>query len=63
MGKRRVASVEALPSGPLFHVIRRDFYGDPGKQVGANISKDRAEEYVQEMQDCGEQAAFEIVRA
>lgn len=62
MGKRRVAEVETPPSGPLYHVIRRDYFGDPGKQVGSNVSKERAEEYVEEMQGC-ERADFEIVRA
>lgn len=62
MGKRRVAEA-AESAGPLYNVLRRDFYGDPGKQVGCNVSRERAEEYVKEMEECGERAEFEIVRA
>jgi hypothetical protein len=48
---------------PLFNVVRRDYYGDPGKQVGSNLSKERAAEYVKDRQQEGEKCSYEIEQA
>lgn len=45
---------------PLFHVIRREYFGDPGSQVGSNVTKERAASYVKEMQQA-DRAHYEVV--
>lgn len=63
MARKKNVDAEAPAHGARYNVIRRDFLGDKGKQVGCNVSKDRAEEYVKEMQEAGEQGDFQIVKA
>lgn len=45
---------------PLFHVIRKEYFGDKGSQVACNVTKERAEEYAKEMQ-AADRAAYEVV--
>ncbi len=64
MGRRRVVAPEEAPArGALYHVIRFDHAGDTGHQVGSNISRDRAEEYVAEHRAADPTKGYEIVKA
>ncbi len=64
MGKRRVVEPgEAAARGPLFNIIQFDHAGDTGQQVGSNVSRDRAEEYVAEHRAADPTKGFEIVKA
>jgi hypothetical protein len=44
-----------------YNVVRRDFYGDPGKNVGAGLTKEAAEEYVRVRSQEGESCHYEVV--
>lgn len=44
-----------------YNVVRRDYYGDPGKNVGAGLTKQAAEDYVKVRQQEGEACHYEVV--
>ncbi len=64
MGRQRVARTEEAPArGPLYNIIQFDHAGDTGQQVGANVSRERAEEYVAEHRAADPTKGYEIVKA
>ena len=44
-----------------YNVVRRDFYGDPGKNAGVGLTKEAAEAYKADREREGERCHYEVV--